>query len=142
MSVGETLGGDPNRSDGLMFGRQATACGNLACLANADLDARIVNPAPLAAGETCFPEQHRTKLHSTNPLERLNKEVKAACRAVRNVGLLEADSARALKVADTSFAVLLHQPGMRPQRIGTSSRPLFIEADQRITSTVSVGVML
>src|SRR6201999_1267480 len=23
-----------------------------------------------------FPEQHRTKLHSTNPLERLNKEVK------------------------------------------------------------------
>ncbi len=24
----------------------------------------------------CFPDQHRTKLHSTNPLERLNKEVK------------------------------------------------------------------
>jgi len=23
-----------------------------------------------------FPEQHRSKLHSTNPLERLNKEVK------------------------------------------------------------------
>jgi transposase-like protein len=23
-----------------------------------------------------FPAQHRTKLHSTNPLERLNKEVK------------------------------------------------------------------
>jgi len=23
-----------------------------------------------------FPQQHRTKLHSTNPLERLNKEVK------------------------------------------------------------------
>jgi putative transposase len=23
-----------------------------------------------------FPNQHRTKLHSTNPLERLNKEVK------------------------------------------------------------------
>jgi putative transposase len=23
-----------------------------------------------------FPGQHRTKLHSTNPLERLNKEVK------------------------------------------------------------------
>ncbi len=23
-----------------------------------------------------FPVQHRTKLHSTNPLERLNKEVK------------------------------------------------------------------
>lgn len=26
-----------------------------------------------------FPEQHRTQLHSTNPLERLNKEVKRAC---------------------------------------------------------------
>jgi transposase-like protein len=25
---------------------------------------------------TTFPSQHRTKLHSTNPLERLNKEVK------------------------------------------------------------------
>src|SRR3546814_2991252 len=25
---------------------------------------------------TGFPTQHRTKLHSTNPLERLNKEVK------------------------------------------------------------------
>jgi len=25
---------------------------------------------------TAFPAQHRTKLHSTNPLERLNKEVK------------------------------------------------------------------
>ena len=23
-----------------------------------------------------FPRQHRTKLHSTNPIERLNKEVK------------------------------------------------------------------
>ena len=28
-----------------------------------------------------FPGQHRTKLHSTNPLERLNKEVKRRARA-------------------------------------------------------------
>lgn len=27
-------------------------------------------------GYMAFPAQHRTKLHSTNPLERLNKEVK------------------------------------------------------------------
>ena len=29
-----------------------------------------------------FPAQHRTKLHSTNPLERLNKEVKRRAEAV------------------------------------------------------------
>ena len=29
-----------------------------------------------------FPEQHRSKLHSTNPLERLNKEVKRRARVV------------------------------------------------------------
>ena len=31
---------------------------------------------------TGFPTQHRTKLHSTNPLERLNKEVKRRADAV------------------------------------------------------------
>ena len=29
-----------------------------------------------------FPAQHRTKLHSTNPLERLNKEIKRRSRVV------------------------------------------------------------
>jgi putative transposase len=29
-----------------------------------------------------FPEQHRSKLHSTNPLERLNKEVKRRAHVV------------------------------------------------------------
>jgi putative transposase len=29
-----------------------------------------------------FPAQHRTKLHSTNPLERLNKEVKRCADVV------------------------------------------------------------
>ena len=29
-----------------------------------------------------FPAQHRTKLHSTNPLERLNKEVKRRANVV------------------------------------------------------------
>ena len=37
-------------------------------LAAAELGATI--------GYMTFPSQHRTKLHSTNPLERLNKEVK------------------------------------------------------------------
>ena len=32
-----------------------------------------------------FPGQHRTKLHSTNPLERLNKEVKRRCRRRRHL---------------------------------------------------------
>jgi len=32
-----------------------------------------------------FPTQHRTKLHSTNPLERLNKEVKKAGRCRRHL---------------------------------------------------------
>ena len=31
---------------------------------------------------TTFPAQHRTKLHSTNPLERLNKEVKRRANVV------------------------------------------------------------
>jgi transposase-like protein len=33
-----------------------------------------------------FPGQHRTKLHSTNPLERLNKEVKRRARACPGEG--------------------------------------------------------
>jgi hypothetical protein len=59
--------------------------------------------------------------------------------ASRNIGFSATDSARALNVAGISFAVFFHHPGMRPQRIGTSSRPCF---PSRITSTVSVGAML
>ena len=33
-------------------------------------------PKPTCSPTPAFPTQHRTKLHSTNPLERLNKEVK------------------------------------------------------------------
>lgn len=32
--------------------------------------------------EMSFPRQHRTKLHSTNPIERLNKEVKRRAEVV------------------------------------------------------------
>jgi hypothetical protein len=41
--------------------------------------------------------------------------------ASRNIGLVATVSARALKVASfISLSGLLHHPGMRPQRIGTS----------------------
>ena len=36
----------------------------------------IIDSEADALAYTTFPSQHRTKLHSTNPLERLNKEVK------------------------------------------------------------------
>jgi hypothetical protein len=60
-------------------------------------------------------------------------------KASRNIGFSATDSARALKVAGISFAAFFHQPGISPQRIGTSSRPC---APSRMTSTVSVGAML
>ena len=37
-----------------------------------------------------FPEDHRTKIHSTNPLERLNKEIK---RRTNVVGIFPNDAA-------------------------------------------------
>ena len=60
-------------------------------------------------------------------------------KAVRNIGFWAIVSARALNVERTSLAVFFHQPGMRPQRIGTSSRPV---SDDLTTSTAVVGAML
>ena len=64
----------------------------------------------------------------------------ALLNASRNIGLSATDSARALKVAGISLIVFFHQPGTRPQRIGTSSRCPSLSS--RITSTMSVGAML
>lgn len=62
-----------------------------------------------------------------------------ALKASRNIGLPETDSARALKVAGSSFVDFFHQAGISPQRIGTSSRPC---GPSRMTSIVVVGAML
>ena len=60
-------------------------------------------------------------------------------KAERNIGFSAAVSARALNVEGTSFAVFFHQPGMRPQRIGTSSRT---PSANLTTSICVVGAML
>ena len=60
-------------------------------------------------------------------------------KAERNIGFSATVSARALKVEGTSLAVFFHHPGMRPQRIGTSSGPA---AANLTTSIVVVGAML
>jgi hypothetical protein len=57
----------------------------------------------------------------------------------RNIGFCATVSARALNVDGTSLAVFFHQPGMRPQRIGTSSGP--VSANLK-TSIVVVGAIL
>ncbi len=60
-------------------------------------------------------------------------------KVVRNIGFWAIVSARALNVEGTSLAVFFYQPGMRPQRIGTSSGP---GSDDLTTSTAVVGAML
>jgi hypothetical protein len=64
---------------------------------------------------------------------------RARLKAERNIGFCATVSARALNVEGTSFAVFFHQPGMRPQRIETSSRPPSIG---RTTSIAVVGAIL
>ena len=43
----------------------------------------LVSLPPAADRRDLTPRQHRTKLHSTNPIERLNKEVKRRADVVR-----------------------------------------------------------
>ena len=58
-----------------------------------------------------FPAQHRTKIHSTNPLERLNKEVKRRADVVGifpNEPVPVAVSPRSRRVADLQGGQLVH----------------------------------
>jgi hypothetical protein len=60
-------------------------------------------------------------------------------KAERNIGFCATVSARALNVDGTSLTVFFHQPGMRPQRIETSSSPPSVG---RTTLIAVVGAML
>src|ERR1700722_5758437 len=65
-------------------------------------------------------------------------------KAPRNIGFAARVSARALNVAGTSLRDFFHQPGIRPQRIGTISRPTISQFLMRevTTSINAVGAML
>ena len=60
-------------------------------------------------------------------------------KAEQKIGFCATVSARALNVDGTSLAVFFHQPGMRPQRIGTSSKP---DSANLTTSIAVVGATL
>ena len=64
-----------------------------------------------------FPRQHRTKLHSTNPIERLNKEVK---RRADVVGIFSNEAS----ITRLIGAVLLEQN----DEWKTASRYMMVEA--------------
>jgi hypothetical protein len=65
-------------------------------------------------------------------------------KAPRNIGFSATVSARALNVAGTSFRDFFHQVGIKPQRIGTISRPTISRFFVRevTTSMNVVGAML
>ena len=61
-----------------------------------------------------FPKEHRTKLHSTNPLERVNGEVK---RRVEVVGIFPNEAAVVRLVGAILLEHPLHDPRIhRPAR--------------------------
>jgi putative transposase len=77
---------------------------------------------------TGFPAQHRAKLHSTNPLERLNKEVK---RRADVVGIFPAEPS----IVRLIGAVLLEQNDERQLR----HRYMQVEAMAELMSPAAVA---
>ena len=89
-------------------------------------DARECRPTRASDRDCClhymsFPRQHRTKLHSTNPIDRLNKEVK---RRADVVGIFPNEAS----IMRLIGAVLFEQNDERQ----TSSRYMMVEAFAQI----------
>lgn len=77
-----------------------------------------------------FPRQHRTKLHSTNPIERLNKEVK---RRADVVGIFPSEAS----IMRLIGAVLFEQN----DEWQTASRYMMVEAFARIDKEVMAPIL-
>ncbi|MPL83939.1 mutator family transposase [Rhodobacter sp. 140A] len=77
-----------------------------------------------------FPRQHRTKLHSTNPIERLNKEVK---RRADVVGIFPSEAS----IMRLIGAVLFEQN----DEWQTASRYMMVEAFARIDKEVMASIL-
>jgi putative transposase len=69
------IGSDP-RADPQRVAAMRDAIGDAGLFVEAKLAALMDDSEHDVLAYMTFPAQHRTKLHSTNPLERLNKEVK------------------------------------------------------------------
>jgi hypothetical protein len=88
--------------------------------------------ATIALLRSCHLSTHRTR----SPAGIMHRRY---LKAPRNIGFSATVSARALKVAGTSFRGFFHQVGIRPQRIGTISRPTISRSLMRdVTTSMNV----